>query len=337
MMCARIIAVMLLAATFGGLSSDKANALCAILSASATPLSASTGTYTPPTPPSAQSVSITVSGTFLAAGGDILAGGCAAAISFNRTSLPASMLISGGGTATLPYTLQSASSGGNTLLYTGGGIPSSSNALPFTFPASVLTISNFSVTVTVWVQAQPVAQQQAGSYVDHITLDVFTSTLAGLLQSKVSSQTFTVTGTVAKSCTIGGTNHPAADTATIPITASGTVNTSPINRSYPNAICNTPTSLQLTSQNGAVVTSGSASGLQRFIDYSASATFSGASASLDTSSIPAAGGPEAGLSASTSGATPTGTLGVTITPRVNTQPLISGSYSDTLTITLTPQ
>lgn len=335
-MFVRIAAVMLMATAFGGLNSDTANAVCAILSASATPLSADTGTYAPPTPPAAQPVSITISGTFLAALGD-LAGGCAAAISFKRTSLPASMLISGGGIATLPYTLQSSSSGGKTLLYTGGGIPSFANALGFTFPASLLVVSNFSVTVTVWVQAQPVMLQQAGNYVDHITLDVFTSTLAGLLQTKVASQTFTVIGAVAKSCTIGGINHPVADTATIPITASGTVNTSPINRSYPNAICNTPTNLQLTSQNGAVVTSGNANGLQRFINYSASATFSGASASLDTSSIPAASGPEAGLSASTTGATPTGMLGVTITPQVNVQPLISGNYSDTLTITLTPQ
>lgn len=333
---ARIVVAILVVAAFAALGSDKANALCSILSASATPLSANTGTYTPPMSPAAQPVSITISGSFIAAVGD-LAGGCRAAISFNRTALPASMLISGGGTATLPYTLQSSSSGGNTLLYTGGGNPNNANALQFSFPASILSLDNFSVTVTVWAQAQPGAVQQAGSYSDNITINVFTSTAAGLLQTKVSSQAFTVTGQVAKSCTIGGVTHPSTDTATIPITASGSVNTSPINRSYPNAICNTPTNVQLTSQNGAVVTSASTSGLQRFINYSALATFSGASASLDTSSIPAISGPESGVAASTIGATPTGTLGLTITPKVNTQPLIAGSYSDTLTITLTPQ
>ncbi|AGK56382.1 hypothetical protein HYPDE_23478 [Hyphomicrobium denitrificans 1NES1] len=237
----------------------------------------------------------------------------------------------------MPYTLQSSSSGGNTLLYTGGGIPAASNALPFTFPASVLTVSNFSVTVTVWALAQPTAFQQAGSYADQITLDIFTSTLAGILQSKVSSQTFTVTGNVAKSCTIGGISHPAADTATIPITASGAVNTAPINRSYPNAFCNTPANMQLTSQNGAVTTSGSGGGLQRLIDYTASATFSGSTASLDTATVPTASGSEAGTTSSTTGSTPTGSLGVTITPQLNAQPLAAGSYADTLTITITPQ
>jgi hypothetical protein len=336
MSLARIAAVMLLAAAFGGLSSDKANALCDILSANASPLSVSTGTYTPPTLPSAQPLSITISGTFIAALGD-LAGGCAAAISFNRSSLPASMLISGGGTATLPYTLQTSSSGGNTLLYMGGGIPAATNVLPFTFPASVLTVSNFSVTVTVWAQAQPTALQQAGAYADQITLDVFTSTLGGILQGKVSSQTFTVTGNVAKSCTIGGTNHPAADTATIPITASGAVNTAPINRSYPNAFCNTPANMQLTSQNGAVTTTGTGGGLQRLINYAASATFSGSTASINTATVPTASGPEAGTTSSTTGSTPTGNLGVTITPQLNAQPLAAGSYADTLTITITPQ
>lgn len=333
---ARIAAVMLFAIPFTGLSLDKANALCAILSASATPLSANTGISTPPTPPSAQPVSITISGTFLAAVGD-LAGGCRAAIAFNRTSLPASMLISGGGTATLPYTLQTSSGGGNTLLYTGGGLPNTANVLPFSFPASILSLDNFNVTVTVWAQAQPGVLQQAGSYADQITINVFTSTLAGILQTKVSSQAFTVTGTVAKSCTIGGVTHPVADTATIPITASGAVNTSPISRSYPNAVCNTPTNVQLISQNGALITGATVGGLQHLIDYSASATFSGAMASLNTATVPGASGPESGTVASTTGNTPTGSLGITIIPQLNVQPLVAGSYSDTLTITLTPQ
>jgi hypothetical protein len=336
MIFARIFVAILLATAFTGFGSHNASALCAILSASATPLSANTGTVTPPTPPSAQPVSIMISGTFLAAAGD-LAGGCRAAISFNRTSLPASMLISGGGTATLPYTLQTSSSGGNTLLYAGGGLPNTANVLPFSFPASILSLDNFNVTVTVWALAQPNAVQQAGSYADHITIDVFTSTLAGILQTKVSSQALTVIGTVAKSCTIGGVTHPAADTATIPITANGAVSTAPINRSYPNAVCNTPTNVQLTSQNGAVITGATASGLQRLIDYSASAIFSGATASLNTAAIPSASGPEYGAVASTTGATPTGFLSVSITPQLNAQPLAAGSYSDTLTITLTPR
>ena len=103
-----------------------------------------------------------------------------------------------------------------------------------------------------------------------------------------------MTGTVAKTCTIGGVANPVADTATIPITATGSVNTTPIDRSYLNAQCNTPSNLQLTSQNGAVKTSGTVTGLASLIDYSATALFSGASASLNTATVPTAAGPESG-------------------------------------------
>lgn len=328
--------VLFLVLLFGCSRTQPANALCAILTASATPLTANTGTFAPGSTPSAQPVVINVKGTFIAALGD-LAGGCAAAISFNRSSLPASMLISGGGTATLPYQLRDSSSGGKSLLYTGSGIPSSANALTFTFPAALLSIDNFSVNVTVWAQAQPNVTQQAGSYLDNITIDVFTSTLAGILQGRVSAQGFTVTGTVLKSCTIGGVHTPAADTAVIPITASGNVNTAPINRSYSNVFCNSPANVQLTSDNGAVTTGGTGGSLQRLINYSASASFSGAAASLNTATSPGATGAESGPVSPTSGTSPTGSLGVTITPQINVQPLAAGNYSDTLRITITPQ
>jgi hypothetical protein len=331
----RCLVFALLILAFAGGGATQARALCSVLTASVTPLTASTGTYTPPNAPAAQSVSLTVTGTYVAALGD-LGGGCEIAVAFNRASLPASMTLTSGGTATLPYTLQSQASGGNSLLYTGGGTPSSSNALPMTFTAAGLA-GNFNVTGTVWALAQPVDPQQAETYQDNITVKAFSSTLGGVLQTPVSSQTFTVTGQVAKSCTIGGVAHPSSDTATIPISAGGLVNTSPINRSYANAVCNTPSNLQLTSQNGAVTTASAVTGLQNFINYSASASFSGASASLDTAGNPGASGSESGSPSPTSGNTPTGTLSVTITPEINTGRLVAGGYTDTLTISIIPQ
>jgi hypothetical protein len=106
---------------------------------------------------------------------------------------------------------------------------------------------------------------------------------------------------------------------------------------YANAICNTPSDLQLTSQNGAVTTTNTVAGLQYFINYAASASFAGASASLNTATNPAAAGQESGSPASTSGGTPTGSLSVAITPELNVSRLVAGSYADTLTIAITPQ
>jgi hypothetical protein len=330
-------AALLLTAMISGFGSEEANALCASLSASASPLGVSTGTYTAPNAPAAQPVSITISGTYTTILG-ALGGDCPVGVTFNRASLPATMAITGGGAATLPYTLQSAANGGNTLLYTGAGLPDAANIVTFTLPATLVGVQTpFTRIVTVWALAQPVTPQQAGSYLDGITLDIFSTTLAGVFHTKTNSQTFTVTGTVAKSCTIGGVAHPSADTATIPITASGAVATTPIDRSYANAVCNTPSNLQLISQNGAVKATAAVAGLANLIDYAAAATFSGARATLNTAAVPTAVGAESGVAIPTIGNTSSGSLSVTIKPQPNTQPLLAGAYSDTLSITLTPQ
>jgi hypothetical protein len=316
------------------LGSVEVHAICLLTNISVTPSAASVGTYTPPNAPSAQPINITVSGSYLATLGD-LGGSCALAVAFDRTTLPASMSLTAGGTAALPYVLQTAAGGGSSLLNSGGGTPV--NFLMLTFPASLMSLSSFNVSGTIWALAQPVDPQQAGTYQDSLTVKVYPSSVLGVLQPGPSSQGFVVTGQVSKSCTIGGVAHPSTDTVNIPIGADGRVNVSPINRSYANALCNTPTSLQLSSQNGAVTTGTSHSGLQNFIDYMAAANFSGAAASLDTATNPAASGPENGAAVLASGSTPSGTLSVTITPEANAKQLVAGSYQDTLTISLVPQ
>jgi hypothetical protein len=322
-------------AGMASVSASPAYAVCAInaLGLSVTPSSASTGTYTFPTAPTAQTISITVSGTYFS----LLGGTCTGSISFHRASLPASMAITGGGSATLPYTIQTAPTGGNTLLYTGGGTPGASNRLTFAFTATVLGANTaFTQNLTAYALAIPGTLQQAGSYSDSLTLDVFNETVPGI-PTKLIGPAFTMNGTVAKVCTIGGVATPAADTATIPV-SSGVVNTAPINKSYANAACNTPSNLQLTSLNGAVKTSASVvSGYTNLIDYAAAATFSGANASLNTSTIATATGPESGTSSPTTGTTPSDTLLVTITPQTNALKLLAGTYQDTLRITITPQ
>lgn len=286
-----------------------------------------------PTPPTAQPVNLTITGTFISVAG----GTCTVAISFNRASLPASMAISGGGGATLPYTITSAAGGGNTLLYTGAGTPASANLLTFAFTASPLGANQpFTANLTAYFLAQPGVLQVAGSYSDSLTVHIFDVSITAVA-TDLANRAFTVTGAVAGVCTIGGVAHPAADAATIPISAAGAVDTSPIARSYSNAACNTPSDLQLTSQNGAVTTPASAAGFSNLINYSASASFSGANATLNTALIPTASGSESGTAVTTSGTTPTGSLSVTVTPQANSLPLISGTYLDTLRITITPQ
>lgn len=300
------------------------------------PGTGSTGTYTQPTPPVDQAVTFTVSGTYRTNNTPNLT--CTVAISFNRSSLPASMTISGGG-ATLPYTIRSAAGGGNTLLYTGGGVPGAANRLAVSFTAAGTNLNAvpFSINLTAYFLAQPVSPQRAGSYSDALTLNVYNVTTAGVATLRFS-RAFTTTGTVAAACTIGGVYMPAADSATIPVSPSGVVDTSTINRSFTSILCSAPANVQLISQSGAVKNAaGAVSGFSNLINYSATASFSGASASLNTATIPAASAPETGAVSSTSGVTPSGTMLVTVTPATSASPLLAGGYSDTLRITITPQ
>jgi hypothetical protein len=156
-----------------------------------------------------------------------------------------------------------------------------------------------------------------------------------------ATQDINITATVPGLCTINGlaTGSPVG-TAVIP-TTSGNVDVTPITPTgspFANVVCNGPSQLQLTSLNGGVFNTASAAGFDNIINYSASATWHGVTATINTSTNPAAsvGGSESGTPApvATAGS---GALSVTITPIANAQPLMVGTYSDTLRITLTPQ
>lgn len=324
-----LVALVLAVSATGGWAACVVNSVTSL-----TPTTAGTGTYTFPMAPVAQSVSFTAAINYSALLGDE----CRIALSFKRATLPASMLLSGGG-AMLPYTVTSSASGGNTLLYT-GTTPAASNRVEAGFLAPILAVNaTTSIPLTSYFLMQPGSPQRAGSYSDTtVSADVFRINITTQAATFMRSTAFTVNGTVAKVCTIGGVATPTNDTASIPISALGAVNTTPIMRSYANAACNTPSNVQLTSQSGAVIRGGAPpTGFTNLINYSASAGFSGATATVDTSTIGGATGPESGTVASTSGVTPSGSLSLTIVPKTSTQPLISGSYSDTLRISITPQ
>ena len=319
--------------------SSAAHARCVINAAGLiiTPVTASTGTYTPPTAPTAQSVTFALSGTYnsTTAANPI----CTVAISFNRASSPVTMARSGGG-ATLPYTIQSTAGGGNTLIYIGGATPALTNLLTFSFNQAGLFLTNqpFNVSLTAFFLAQPGSPQLAGSYSDALALHIFNVRQGNNALTDLASRAFTVTGTVAKSCTIAGVATPAADTASIPVSSAGVVNTAPISRSYVSVACNALSNLQVTSQSGAVKRTASApGGFTNLINYTALASFSGASSTVNTATVAAATAAEAGTVGTTSTSTPSGTLAVTITPQTSVQRLVQGSYTDTLRVTITPQ
>ena len=142
--------------------------------------------------------------------------------------------------------------------------------------------------------AQPGTNQRAGSYSDGPTVRIYNVTGGGVA-TQLGSFGFTVNGTVASVCTIGGVINPAVDSATIPVSATGTVTTTAIAKSYASVVCNSVTNVRATSQSGGVKSAASApSGFTNIINYSASATYGGATSTLNTATIATAAGPEAG-------------------------------------------
>jgi hypothetical protein len=146
------------------------------------------------------------------------------------------------------------------------------------------------------------------------------------------SQNINLNATVTSYCTING----AASTTplgpyTVPVSATGTVNTSTINvPAIANVVCNKAANIDTASVLGGVTTGGAPpSGAANVIEYTAVASFGGASSTIDTSAS------SNGSQGTTTNAA-TGNLTVSISPQTPSLPLTPGAYSDTLIVTLTP-
>ena len=156
-----------------------------------------------------------------------------------------------------------------------------------------------------------------------------------------ASGTINVTATVNASCTINALTS-AGTLATADFTNGGAsmIKTAPyINASLATGDCNTPTHLSLSSANGAATTTASVTGgggYANFFDYTAVATFSTISTTLDTSAIATHIGAESATSSSATAGSASGAIGITITPN-GTPKLAHGVYNDVLTLTLTAQ
>jgi hypothetical protein len=161
--------------------------------------------------------------------------------------------------------------------------------------------------------------------------------LATSAYPQAAQQEIQISATVLSSCTINGASNGVVDTATINIDTSGNVIVAPITPDaapYANVICNAPSTIQLRSTQGAVKTAATGSGFTNIIDYQASATWNGQTATIDTSTTPTAAGLETGTAEPVSAGS--GDLDVMITPEANSLPLIGGSYSYSLFVLLTP-
>lgn len=175
------------------------------------------------------------------------------------------------------------------------------------------------------------------SYIKYLAIAVFALAGANQANAQNAQQDINITATVAHACTVNnvaiGSPIP---TATIPITAAGAVDTVTAIPAVTisNVACNSPSILTLTSQSGAAVGPAIVAGFTNIINYTASGAWSGATATVNTATVPGSGAAEAGTPVNVATAK-SGSLVVTIVPAANALPLVVGTYNDVLRVTLT--
>lgn len=314
----------------GGLSTlDSAKADCTgggtIQSMTITPLSANLGSYTPPGAAPADVLLPIVLNYTVSTGAH---GSCQFALGFQRPTLPATMSRNGGGSTTVPFTVQR--SNGPSLLYS--GVPLATNPFDFSVIASSTT-----AVLNVRFQMAPTVSTLGGSYSDNLTLTVHNRN-GTLVQNQLAALNFAVNGTINTSCSIANANNTSQV-----ISVGSTGLTTGMQGAPPqfNVSCNSSSNVSLSSQNGAVTRGGllegaltAVSGFRNRIEYQATINGGAGAVSLNTSSGGAAVSANGVFNAAA--VTSQGTT-VTITPESSTVPLLAGSYSDVLTVTITPQ
>lgn len=159
-------------------------------------------------------------------------------------------------------------------------------------------------------------------------------TLTTAANAQTATQDINITATVASYCTINNITGPAALNSVIPVPL-GVVNPAQILHTVASVACNNAADVIATSVLGGVTTGGAAAtGATNIIDYTGTASFGGATSTINTATLATAAGAEAGNTAVTANAA-TGNLVVTIDPVQPSLPLQPGAYTDTLRVTLT--
>ena len=161
--------------------------------------------------------------------------------------------------------------------------------------------------------------------------------------AQAADQVINLSATVNAFCRVGGTTTPAAVDQVIPLDANEDVNTAAIAVNIGLVVCNKASNIQLSSTKGALL--GPAMGgaatadFQNYINYSASIT-APVAATVAANLTTGAATLTQGTQVSTTNATATPGLTVTINPTANSKTLIASGptpYTDTLTVSFTPQ
>jgi hypothetical protein len=158
--------------------------------------------------------------------------------------------------------------------------------------------------------------------------------------AQAARQDLAIRAIVPKFCTVGGSVTSINFTITIPVSDLGAVNTTVQSFTSPSAICNTAADVITTSMLGGAKNTRAVtvrSGFTNVVGYIATASFGGATSTINTAFVPTTTASERVSTASTSSAAK-GNLVITVVPIQPIAPLMPGtSYTDNLRVTLQPK
>ncbi len=251
---------------------------------------------------------------------------CNVGLSFTRATLPATM---SNGSTTLQYSIES--TGGATLLQTTGFVTFTSPQAANRIDVTIAPGGTANVTVRIRIPAGQ-SSATAGNYTDAtVTVGIY-EIIFGVPFRIVDERAFTVNASIAGSCTL-----PVPDVSTLnftPAITSGIPNPGYVLTStFSGVSCTAPSRIRLS--GSAMVPTpaiGAVSGFDNSIDYLAIGQFGAASVALNTSVASQATSVATNV---VSGAV----SGASITVDVNllaNQPILAGSYSSILTVTIDP-
>jgi hypothetical protein len=254
---------------------------------------------------------------------------CDVGISFTRAAgLPATM---GAGASTLQYTI--VSPGGATLLQTTGFIAGSSPAPANRLDLTVPILG--SVTAHVLIKVPPGQLVSAGNYSDlQVTLLVVSRgvLLNNSSNAIIAQQTFVPSTTVPAKCVLTAPGNASLDFSSA--ISNGHPNPAIIKSTqFSNVQCTAPSILRLSGSAMQPVGSVPARpGFDNFIHWRAAGSFGNASALLSTN---VASRVDSGSKNIAAGVTSNESINVDVN-LLDGNPIIAGSYSGTLTVTIDP-
>lgn len=252
---------------------------------------------------------------------------CTAAISFARTPTNAQM---SAGASTLNYVIEPAG-GGNSLITTGyvsGSSPPAANRIGVTVPA------NGSATANIRVRIPAGQVVGSGTYQDNLVqLLLIGLDNSNQPQSSKTGPLFAPQTTVIAKCTMPPPSSSSLNFSSA--ISNGQPNEAMKQTvSFSNVQCTAPTKLRLT---GAALQPtpaiGPRSGFDNFINFRAQGSFGSATSTLTTTQTSQS--VDSSQKNVASGATTSGQIDVDVN-LVNGQPIIAGSYSGTLTVSIDP-